>query len=122
MDDQAPKVTRARMIIEMSDGRAVYWDARDPQKAEFESLAAESLTWDDLLNGAEPLPPQPRAALRITGGIPWLVQSYRDSGEIPPDLADRMVTFIDNVMRSYPPDGTPAQLRPYLARIAGRQA
>ena len=107
------------MIIELEDGRAVYWEARDPQKAEFESLAAESLTWEDVLSG-KPLTPQPRAVLKITGGIPWLVQSYRDSGEIPPELAEDVLRSLDDQLTRWA--DPMAALRPYLSRIAGRQA
>jgi len=32
MDDQAPKVTRAQMIIEFEDGSARYFEAREPEE------------------------------------------------------------------------------------------
>jgi hypothetical protein len=127
VDDQAVKVTRARMIIEFADGRALYWEARDPLKAEVEHLTADpgrmefeaqpaDVVADWLHNGW--LSAQPRAALRITGGLPWKVRIEQDSGEIPPELAEQALAWVD-AMRPLP-GGTLAQLRPYLARIAGR--
>jgi hypothetical protein len=128
--DQAVKVTRARMIIELADGRAMYWEARDPLRAEVEHLRPDdsyrglelgpmdvSLAADWLGGGW--FPRQPRAALRITGGIPWGVQILHDSGEIPPELAERALPAIDRfaAYRAHPL----RQLAPYLARIAGKQ-
>ena len=120
MNDQAVKCTRARMIIELSDGRAVYWEARNPQEAGYESLAAESLTWDGVLSDAALRSPQPRAVLRITGGLPWLIRVERDSGEIPPELADSVLEAIEG--RLFHVEHPIYRLAPYLARITGRPA
>lgn len=129
-DGTAPKVSRARMIIELADGRALYWEARAPQAAEVEHLTADPFCGHefastpvdsvaDWLSGDGWLPPQPRAALRITGGTPWQIRIEHDSGEIPPELAERALPVIDrfSAYRAHPL----RQLRPYLARIAGRQ-
>lgn len=109
------------MIIEFENGSAVYWAAREPDLAEYAAVSA--------LGSAAGGWPEARLAgevtLRIVGGHPWLVQSYRDSGEIPPDLADRAadaITAIEGRLVLEDLDHPLSLLRPYLARIAGRTA
>lgn len=126
--EAVPKVVRARMIIELEDGRAVYWEARDPQLAEVEHLVADPLdprelgtlpaeAMADWLHGGAWFPPQPQAALRITGGIPWQVRIEKDSGEIPPALAEAAIPWIEGMTVAV---GPLRVLLPYLARIAGK--
>lgn len=121
-----PAPVRARMIIELADGRAIYWEARNPALAEYETLplpipdigGADVGLVSDWLIGA-PMSMAGTVALRIRGGHPWQIRVMQDSGEIPPELAERAVGAIDTMLL---PESALLQLRPYLARIAGRQA
>jgi hypothetical protein len=49
------------------------------------------------------------------------MEALADSGEIPPELAERTVNFIDGLGGFAVVDHPLAALYPYLARIAGRQ-
>lgn len=128
MDDQAVKVTRARMIIEFADGRATYYEARDPQTvevehltdhytgSEFDRLPADAVA--DWPATGRWISPQLRAAFRITGNDMWRVRIEQDSGELPPALAERALDWIEACPVALGPIRV---LLPYLARIAGRQ-
>jgi hypothetical protein len=116
-------VTRARLVIELADGRAVYWEARDPARAEFEHIPGRlpgpgtipANMVADWLGGAR-FQAAGRASLLVEGGHPWQLRIEHDSGEIPPDVAARAVGEIDAM-----PGHRLIQLRPYLLRIAGLQ-
>jgi hypothetical protein len=119
------------MIIEMTDGRAVYYEARDPDKAEARHLHLTGDRWSELppqpldvvadwVRGGGSFPPQSRAELRIEGAPSWQVRIEEDSGEIPPEVADRALRAMDALASDRV--GALWDLRPYLARIAGRQA
>lgn len=109
MNDQAPKVTRARVIIEIEDGLP-----RIPQ----EVWAVIDARLDAL--------PQPDSRFErdrwrmisretVYAAVPAL--AAQDSGEIPPELAKKVLDW----MARYAVVLTPAhELAPYLARIAGR--
>jgi hypothetical protein len=107
------------MIIEFTDGPTVYYEARDPEVARLVTPVPASSardwapSWERLAS---------EVTLRIKGGGSRQIWVMQESGEIPPELADQAVTVIDNLTLSFPPGGTLGELRPYLARIAGRQA
>jgi plasmid maintenance system antidote protein VapI len=134
LNDQAPKVTRARMIIEFADGSARYFEARDPGEAEIRLLTEDDLTWErygyrpdhvylpaDFLRTTLAPAPGTRlagAVLRLSSWNPkYRIEIKADSGEIPPELAERALPAIDrfSAYRAHPL----RMLRPYLARIAG---
>lgn len=131
-----PKVSRARMIIEFTDGSARHFEAAAPAEAEIRLL-----TVDDLIEeryGYRPDPPFLPAGyvtslppayggrfggvtLRLAchpaaGGPPAHLRIEKESGEIPPELATRAIADIDAL-----PVAQVAleEIRPYLARIAG---
>lgn len=110
MTPEAPKVTRARMIIELSDGSARYYQALDPELVR--------LQHEYVVRGpAEPL-------IRIKGASRWQVRIEQDSGEIPPELAERAaaaIAAVEGRLILEDLDHPLLLLRPYLARIAGRQ-
>jgi len=119
VNGEAPKVTRARMIIEWANGSARYYEARDPEQAE--------VIFEPLPEDAGIIAPRAVTAvgLRIAGGPPWHVRIEPASGEIPPELAERAAEAIDAfegrlIVEEL--DHPLLLLRPYLARIAGRQA
>lgn len=117
------KVTRARMVVELADGSALYWEARDPTRIEVEH---EPWLWIDG-GGAGPVPADISAGylpsllatmtLRIHGSEDGRIRLNRDSGEIPPELAERALDWIDGMKVMV---GPLQVLRPYLARIAGK--
>jgi hypothetical protein len=132
----APKCVRARMIIEFADGSARYFEARDPGETEIKLLTEDDLIEqrygyryerpflpaDFLLADLAPFPGTRLAGvtLRLASRNPrYRVEIKEDSGEIPPELADKALPAIDRfaAYRAHPL----RLLRPYLARIAGRQ-
>lgn len=131
MTPEEPKVTRARMIIELADGSACYYETREPGETEI------SFTWphpEDAGSARDALV-TPRLAcpesvtLMIKGAPPWGMEALADSGEIPPELAERAegtidALFGDGIVDALFGDGVVGgplrELRPYLARIAGR--
>lgn len=120
--DQAPKVTRARMIIEFADGVPCIpkevWLAIDarldvlPQPdSRFERDRWRMIS-REAVYAAAPI---------LAGPVPL----EQDSREIPPDLAERAASVIDAIegrLIIEELDHPLLLLRPYLARIAGRQA
>jgi hypothetical protein len=55
----------------------------------------------------------------------WQVRIEEDSGEIPPELAQAAAEQIEDILLWHhivpDPDNPLARLKPYLARIAGKQ-
>jgi hypothetical protein len=124
-----PGVTRARMIIETSDGRAVYFECRDPGETVLEvSHGLDRMGPMDAALAVE-LPryrPDPASSVELQikrGRGPFEIEIRADSGEIPPEVAREALRRIDGVLAAEVVatfDENPLrQLRPYLARIAG---
>jgi hypothetical protein len=83
------KCTRVRMIIELADERVICWESRDPYRAEYEHECGRMPV--DFFAGyldAMPFQSAAGATLRIEGGLPYSIRIERDTGEIPPELAD----------------------------------
>jgi hypothetical protein len=132
-DSTALKFVRARMIIEFADGSGRYFEAREPEETEVKLLTEDELIEqrygyryeqpfvpaDLLLAGFAPTPGTrlAGATLRVSSRE-HLLQIREDSGEIPPELAEKAVPAIDRFVayRAHPL----RMLRPYLARIAGQ--
>lgn len=133
----ALKVTRARLIVDFADGSARHFEARDPTEAEIKLLTVDDLT--EQRYGYRPDPPFfpagsspscPAFGGRFGGVILRLachpsgiepaahLTIVQESGEIPPELAERAVEVIDSALSS---EGALLEIRPYLARIAGMQ-
>jgi hypothetical protein len=132
------KLSRGRMILDFADGSARHFEASEPVEAEIKLLTVDDLmeerygyrldppffaadyltslmpSYGDRFGGVilrlacQPRGIKPAAQLRIE----------QDSGEIPPELASRAVDIIDTMRW---PESVLLKLRPYLARIAGRQ-
>lgn len=138
LDDAFPKVSRARMIIEFTDRSARHFEASAPAEAEIKLLTVDDLAEERY--GYRPEPPffpagylthlLPSYGDRF-GGVILRLACYpnglepaahlrieQESGEIPPEVAERAVGVIDTLPA---PEGALLALRPYLARIAGMQ-
>jgi hypothetical protein len=136
IEDACPKVARARLIIEFTDGSARHFEARAPAEAEIKLLTVDDLT--EQRYGYRPDPPffpadyttrlLPALGDRFGGVILRLachpnglepaahLRIEEESGELPPELAERVVVAIDGAL---PPEGALLEIRPFLARIAG---
>lgn len=120
-----PKVTRVRLVIQFSDGQLISHEAVDPQLVEFDYgglPVMDAGTARGLLGCYEPFRPS-AMTVRIEGGMPYLMQIYADSGEIPPALARQALGRLDDafsreVVRTAEDDPL-RKLRMYLRRIAG---
>jgi hypothetical protein len=117
LDDQAVKVTRDRIVIEIADGAPVIpkavWSAIDqrldalPQPERH----TERDRWRMISREAV------HVALPVLAAI---TEAEHGAGEIPPELAGRVLKQLQRLGAHVPDDAIPSIL-PYLARIAGRQ-
>ena len=129
--DGPQKVTRARMVIEFADGSARYFEAREPGIADIKVDTSQDVRRRVFGDGFMPAGPGMLVAdltrrwgyqiegvtLRLTYNPDYHLTIEQDSGEIPPELAERAVADID----ALPPAQIALdELRPYLARIAGK--
>lgn len=78
MEGELGACVRAKMEIELADGRVITWEAQNPRKVEVDHgrndipvMPAESFAeWAARV----PVPPQGVATLRVEGGWPWQIE------------------------------------------------
>jgi hypothetical protein len=132
------KVARARMIIEFADGSARYFEAREPGTADIKLDTGEDVRrrvlGDDFMSAGTGMAVTDLArvwgcdiegaTLRLTWNPDYHLTIERDSGEIPPELAEAAAGQIEEVLLWHViadrADNPLARLKPYLARIAGK--